>query len=253
MQIYVPETAFQYGFRDEPVGTHTSRTMMLRDVTALFAASDAETPYEKLRMLVIDDNITLKATLSTRKETFRRLAELYGLRNDLVLYRALRRLWDANANERPLLAILCALARDPLLRATAPYILNQSEGQTVTQVQLQEQVAQNYPDRYTAGVLKRLAKNSISSWEQSGHLQGRLHKVRGRAVSGPACAAYALLLGYLCEARGMRLFETFWARALDASPANLDSLAFAASQRGWLDYRRLGDVCELRFPQLIET
>src|SRR5271163_953113 len=126
MQTAVPETALAFGFRNDPLGTHTSRTMMLREATALFAATDAQTSYEAMRQLVIEDNIALKDTLSTRKETFRRLSELYGLRSDILLYRALRDLWDANPVEQPLLAILCALARDPLLRVTAPFVLEQT-------------------------------------------------------------------------------------------------------------------------------
>lgn len=254
MPIIVPETALSSGFRNEPVGTHTSRTLMLREITTLFAATDAQTSYQAIRRLIVEDNIALKATLATRKETFRRLAELYGLRNDLVLYRALRELWNADRAEQPLLAMLCALARDPLLRVTAPFVLEQPEGQTVTRLQLEEQVREAYPDRYAATTRAALGSHTLSSWEQSGHLQGRrLHRVRARAVSGPAAAAYALMLGYLCEGRGAFLFETLWARALDTSAVDLDAMAFAAAQRGWLDYRRLGDVCELRFPQLLRA
>lgn len=251
MQIFVPETALPYGFRNEPLGTHTSRTMMLREISALFAASDAQTSFEAMRQLVVEENITLKDTLSTRKETFRRLSELYGLRSDIILYRALRDLWDANAIEQPLLAILCALARDPLLRVTAPFILEQPEGTAITRFQLEEQARAAYPDRYRPGTLLGLGRRTISSWQQSGHLHGRLNKVRSHTSSGPASAAYALLLGYLCDQRGTLLFDTLWAKTLDTSTVNLDALAFAASQRGWLEYRRLGDVCEIRFARLM--
>ena len=123
----------------------------------------------------------------------------------------------------------------------------------MTKTQMEEQIAAAFPARYQPGVLAGLGRRTISSWEQSGHLRGRLHKVRARAVSGPAGAAYALLLGYLCGQRGAFLFETLWSKALDTSPDNLDALAFAASQRGWLEYRRLGDVCELRFSCLMRA
>ena len=253
MDIPVPDAARSHGFRNEPLGTHTSRTIMLREVTAVFAATDPHTSFEAIRRLVVDDNITLKDTLSTRKETFRRLSELYGLRDNIILYRALRDLWEAAPEERPLLAMLCALARDPLLRVTAPFVLEQAEGQPVSKLQLEEQIALAYPSRYEPGILSGMGRRTISSWQQSGHLQGRLHKVRARAVSGPANVAYGLLLGHLCGLRGTFLFETLWARALDTSEANLDALAFAASQRGWLKYHRLGDVCELRFSHLMRA
>ena len=47
------------------------------------------------------------------------------------------------------------------------------------------------------------------------------------------------------------MFETFWARVLDLSPIELDALAFGASQRGWIDYRRAGDVVEIGFSYLM--
>ena len=36
-----------------------------------------------------------------------------------------------------------------------------------------------------------------------------------------------------------------------APPAALDAHAFAAAQRGWLDYRRIGDVAEFGFRYLL--
>ena len=66
-----------------------------------------------------------------------------------------------------------------------------------------------------------------------------------------AATAYALLLGHLCGVRGSFLFETGWADVLDAAPGQLDCLAVAASQRGWIDYRRLGSVVEIGFSRLL--
>ena len=63
--------------------------------------------------------------------------------------------------------------------------------------------------------------------------------------------ALALLLGHLCGARGRSLFDTGWAQVLDTAPGGLDSLAFAASQRGWIDFRSMGDVVEIGFTHLI--
>lgn len=246
----VPETATQYGFRIEPRGTHTSKTMMLREIRMLLAATDGQTPFEEMRRLVMEENLTLKTTLSTRRETFRRLSELYGLRADILLYRALRDLWDVDEAEQPLLALLCAMARDPLLRVTAPFVLEQPLGETVSRDALKEQIAIAFPGRYSPATLHGIGKNTISSWEQAGHLSGRLKKVRACAAPGPASAAYSLFLGYLCGVRGLYLFDTLWAKALDTTPTNLDASAFTASQRGWLEYRKMGDVCEISFSHL---
>src|SRR6266849_4464146 len=136
----IPEAAAGYGFVRSPVGTHTSKTMMLRELTLLMGASRAEAEYAERRGLVVGENVTLKGTQATRKETFQRLGQLYGLRREMVLYRALRDLWSVGEGERPLLALLCASARDPLLRVTAPAVLEVPEGSVVTPQRLEEQV-----------------------------------------------------------------------------------------------------------------
>ncbi len=253
MQIFVPETALAFGFNNRSTGAHISKTMMLREAKMLFAAATPQTSYEEMRGLVVEDNITLKKTLSTRKETFQRLTQLYGLRNEILLYRALRDVWDAEEAEQPLLALLCTMARDPLLRNTASLVLEKTEGESVTRQEMVDVTKAAYPGVYAATSCESVGKHTISSWRQSGHLQGRRYKLRSRAVSGAASAAYALLLGYLCDQRGAFLFETLWAKTLDTSAGNIDALAFAASQRGWLEYRRLGAVCELRFSHLMRS
>jgi hypothetical protein len=245
MQIDIPETALPYGFVNAPVGTHTSRTLMLAELTLVLAASPPDADHAEFRRRVVEENVARKDTLATRRETLRRLSELYGLRPDLPLFYALRLLWPAVPEEQPLLALLCAAARDPLLRATAGTVLATPPGEPVTPQRLEEAIEEAYPRRYSPVTRRAIGQNTISSWQQAGHLTGRLKKVRGRAVSGPASTAYALLLGYLCAARGLLLYETFWARLLDASTAAIDAHAFDASRRGWIDYKRIGDVAEI--------
>jgi hypothetical protein len=220
---------------------------MLHELSLLVNASAAGISYEDLRRLVREENVCLKKTDSTRRETFRRLRELYSLHPDCILYRALRDLWPADERERPLLAFLCASARDPLLRATAPAVLDQPEGAVVKPQMLEAALQESYPDHYSPITRATVGRHAISSWAQAGHLSGRTSKIRARPFAGPVSAAYALLLGHLCGARGALLFETFWIRALDIPPGNADSLAFAASQRGWIDYRRMGDITDISF------
>lgn len=247
----IPIDALRYGFVTSPMGTHTSKTMMLTELSRLLAASTPAMDYSDLRHLVVDDNITLKETVRTRKHTFNRLAQLYALRPERIVYRALRDLWDLNQTEQPVIAILCALARDPLLRATAPIVLTAAEGDSVTPQMLEAAIESVFPGRYSSSVRASTGRNTISSWAQSGHLSGRLKKTRVRLHSGPAATAYALLLGYLCGDRGIRLLDTFWAQVLERSPTAMDGLAFAAHQRDWLGYRRLGTVAEIDFQFLM--
>ena len=59
------------------------------------------------------------------------------------------------------------------------------------------------------------------------------------------------MVGYLCGARGTLLFESYWAALLDTPEPTMDSYAFSAAQRGWLDYRRLGNVADIGFSFLL--
>lgn len=252
-QPAINEAAIRYGFVTNPTGTHTSKTMMLSELSRLLAASPPEAGYPDLRRLVVEDNVTLKATVVTRKDTFNRLAQLYALRPERALYWALRDLWPQSAQEQPVIALLCALARDPILRATAPVVLHAAEGDVLTPQMMETAVEAAFPGRYSPAVRASTGRNTISSWTQSGHLIGRRVKTRVRLHPGPAATAYALFLGYLCEDRGTALLDTFWAQILDSTPTALDGLAFLAHQRGWLGYKRLGSVAEIDFRLLLRS
>lgn len=239
------------GFKDGARGVQTSRTIMLAELTALLAAVPAFGSRRDYRAAIVLENVLGKRSVANRRSTAQRLGELYALEPGVTLFRVLRRLWDADESGRPLLACLCAHARDPLLRATAPAVLPVPRGSVVTKVQLADAVAQREPHRFNAGVLDTVVRNAASSWTQSGHLHGRTTKVRVPARATPASAAYALFLGHLAGSRGALLFATYWAALLDAPDEALDTLAFEAGRRGWLDYRRIGGVVEIGFAPLL--
>ena len=163
----------------------------------------------------------------------------------------MRDLWDEDTQAQPLLALLSAVARDPLLRSTAESILTIPIGETVTPEMMMDAVNVSFPDRYSPKTLKSTGQNIISSWQQAGLLSGKLHKVRMSAQSLPVSVAYALLLAYLSDARGEALFRTLWCRLLDAPLHILHAQALVASQRGWIEYRHMGDVTEVGFRHLL--
>jgi len=249
--MMIPDDALPLGFVNDPVAPHASRTMLLADMRQLLAACPPDATMADYRAAVVDENVLMKATTTNRRETFQRLCQFYSLDRDVPLFRALRALWDADEAGQPLLALLCIAARDPVFRATADLVLHAPSGHLITPLLAEEAVGAAFPDRYGAKTLKSLGQHIVGTWNQGGHLCGTQVKRRDRATATPAATAYALLLGYLCGARGLMLFETLWARLLDASSAEVDGLAFAASQRGWLTYRRIGDVVQIEFPALI--
>lgn len=91
---------------------------MLAELQALLRACPPDTDRAGYLAAVVGENVLLKSRLDTRKKSFRILTQLYALDGRVLLFRALRDLWDAAGEQgQPLLAVLCALARDPPFRA----------------------------------------------------------------------------------------------------------------------------------------
>ncbi len=240
------------GFSYERGGVHTARTMMLVELRTLLSFADAADATRADYLDAIQTaNCLGKRSGKTRVLTFRHLADLYALDPRLLVFRALRFFWQRDVDGQPLLAALCAHSRDPILRATAPFVLGFQEGATVTREGMEEFLDAQEPGRFSKATLKSTAQNLNSSWTQSGHLSGRVRKVRAHAVATPGAASLALLLGYVSGLRGESLFKSDYTRMLDCSFERTLELAEDASRRGWISLKRVGQVIEVLFPNLI--
>lgn len=253
VSLEVDTLAEVWGIADglESGGTHTSRTIMLADFRAVLAAVPAEAPYEDYRSAVIEDNVIGKSSLNSRQRSFRYLRELYLLSLDQLLFRAMRDLWDLDTAGQPLVAILSALAHDPALRSTSNAVLPIGTRSSVTSHDLEDAVQKHFNHSYSDSIANKIGRNAASSWTQSGHLEGRVKKIRMKALATPSAIAYALLLGHLSGQRGQGLFDTLWTKTLDVDSAEMNGLAAAASARGWIEYKRFGDVVEVGFKWLL--
>jgi hypothetical protein len=231
----------------------TSHSIGIPELTHLLDVVPADSVLDEYEEAAVNSNVLALATESGRRWRFATLRRLYLLRPDSVLFRSLRDLWDSDDEGRPLLAALCAMATDTVFRASASVAIETAPGDEVTVAHFEEAIESVYPGAYAASTRKKAAENAYASWQQSGHLgaaeKGR--KVRQRAPATPAATAYALMLGHLQGARGEALFETPWAHILDHPRSHLYDLAFAASQRGMLEYRNAGGVVEVGFRQLL--
>jgi len=119
----IPPVSETFGFRLGDKGTHSSRTMMLHELELVLGAVAPTTPRERYDRAILEENAAHKKTAAGRVQTRQRLVELYGLDLEVSLFRVFRRLWEVAREGRPQLALLLAMARDPLLRATALPIL----------------------------------------------------------------------------------------------------------------------------------
>lgn len=234
-------------------GPNTSHTIVLSALEAVLDAVPAEATHVEYERAALEGNVLAKQTEGARRRTFRYLKELYLLRPDALLFRALRDLWEDERDAQPLLAGLCALARDAVFRASSPAIIESSPGDGLTSRELADAVGEHFPTSYRGSTLAKIGRNAFSSWEQTGHLAPgrRATKVRTRATCRPANIAYALMLGYIQGIRGQALFETLWAKVLDQPTSHLFDLASLASQRGLLEFRHGGGVVEVDFHELL--
>lgn len=238
---------------NESGGASTSHTIVVPALQTLLARVGVRATPSSYESAVIDDNVLGKDRVGARKRTLRYLRELYLLRTDSLIFRALGDLWNDDASGQPLLAGLCALARDPVFRSSSAAIFHTQPGDQLTSIDLADAVGKAFPDSYSDATLAKIGRNTYSSWEQTGHLRtiDRNGKVRARATATPAATAFALLLGHLEGYSGGALFDTTWARALDQTQAHLLDLAALASQRSLIDFRNSGGVTEVSFTELL--
>ena len=240
-----------WGFRSGDRGTHTSRTIMLDELSQLLDAIPGEARRRQdYADAVTHDNCLGKRTAATRQLSLQRLTELYGLDGRLLLFRALRNLWGRHSSSRPLLALLLALVRDPLLRATAGAVIATPLGHEFGRQAMKDGLCDAVGNRLNEATLDKVVRNAASSWTQSGHLRGRGRKTRQRVEASPAAVTYALLLGFAVGRRGRLLFETPWAAILDSSPDALVDVAVDANRLGLLDLKHSGQMIDVSFPAL---
>jgi len=242
----------RFGFKDARGSAHSSRTIMLDELGILLSYLNRPDAQKSDYLHAIDDENCLgKRSGKTRTLTFRHLVDLYSLDTSALLFRALLYFWQRDPDGRPLLALLCAYSRDSILRSSASFILQAHEGTTISREGLEVFIDEIEPGRFSPATLKSTAQNINSSWTQAGHLTGKVRKIRSRALATPGSVSFALLLAYLTGARGESLFCSEYTKLLDCTFERALSLAEDASRRGWIVFKRVGEVIEVVFANLI--
>jgi hypothetical protein len=237
------------GFRLDGGGAHQSKTMMLTELDVLLAAGPLDAATRQ--RLIMDENILGKGSLAAKQSVLRQISNLYDLGGVWPVARGLVGLWSIDREARPLLALLCALARDPLLRDSAGPILAAPVGAHTGRTEISAVIAGLHPHRFSPAMLKSLAQNCASSWTQSGHLTGHRNKRRHRAQATPIAAAYAALLASLAGFGGPALIASPWMEVLDLSTNERLALLRRAEAQGLLRVRAAGDVVEVVLDPLL--
>jgi hypothetical protein len=231
----------KFGLKFSDGGPHISRTMMLAELGAVLASVPQGSGATDYRSAILQ-----------RRESLRRLRELYALDEARAIFGLLRKLAALDTKSLPLLAMQVAWARDPLLRATTPPVTDASEGERVETASLAQAVESAFPKQYSDLSQNQTARHAASSWTQSGHLVGRAKKTRRRVKPTTLAVTMALFLGEIAWYHGAAVFSNPWCRLLDLNPDRAKAIGLEAHRAVLLNLRAVGEVVELSFPLLAE-
>lgn len=223
---------------------------MFDELRATLADAPADASRADYVTAIIEHNCLGKPTSATRVLSAQRLSELYALDPDVPLFRIMRSLWRLDERGQPLLALLVALARDPLLAATAPAVMHLKGGEEFARGPMRQALRDAVGSRLSDDTLDKVARNAASSWSQAGHLTGRTFKVRRLVQPTFATVALAVLLGYTCGSRGEALLDSDWLKVIDCQPSQARALAIDAKRHGLIDLRMAGEVLDVDFDRM---
>lgn len=225
---------------------------MLEELGALMGGTPTEQRgLEQFRRVIETQNLLNKRSSRSRTLTLGHLVDLYGLDPAQLVFRGLSYFWDRDEPGRPLLALGASLARDTLLAQIAPEVLKVGVGATVTRESVESIIEARSPGRFSPATRKSVAQNINSTLTQAGHLAGRIKKMRTQAMPTAGSVSYALLLGFACGARGPELFRTPYMQLQDIPSERAMELAEEAARKGWITFKRVGDVMEAAFPRIL--
>ena len=242
----------RFGLKFSAGGAHISRTMMLAELGAVLASVPKGSCPAEYHDAILQRNVLGKTTDSTRRESLRRLRELYALDEATPIFGLLRKLHAIDGASLPLLAIQVAWGRDPLLRATTAPVIDAAEGARVETASLARAFEDAFPNQYSELSRNQTARHAASSWTQSGHLAGRAGKVRQKIEPTPVAVTMALFLGATCGYHGAAVFANPWCRLLDLGPGRARAMGLESHRAGHLNLRAIGEVIELSFPLLAQ-
>ncbi len=238
----------KFGMKFSHGGAHISRTMMLSELRLVLESVPAGSGTETYRSAILQDNVLAKTTGATRQKSLRHLHELYSLDEACPIFGLLRKLHFHDPSSLPLLAFQVAWVRDPLFRATTRPVLEAPDGSQVETASLVHSLHDAFSGQYSELNLHKIARNASSSWTQSGHLAGRVKKIRQRLAPGAAAVTMAFLLGHVAGHHGAAIFSNPWCRLLDLDPDRAKLLGREAHRAGLLNLKAVGEIVELEFP-----
>lgn len=230
--------------------TTASHTIGIPHLVELLRVVPSDAPTKKYREAIVDGNVLGRPTQAGRQRSFRHLRELYLLDSLRPEFAALRYFSDIDPSSLPLLAGQLAFTRDEVLRASFAALVELPAGSSVSSEDLTVAVTAQFGGEMSESTLGKIGRNTGACWTQTGHLAGRVKKVRTDVEARPAAIAYAAYLGHLAGGRGLGVLDNPWSQILGLVPGrSLEALRDAHTQ-GLLDLLVAGNVVDVSFPAL---
>lgn len=239
------------GFRHGRVGGHAGRSMMLIELKDLLSHTPTTATPTEIHHAIVDFNVLNKPTLSSRKKSFQHLRLLYGLNVMQPLFRVLRDFAKREILSVPLLALVCVYCRDPQLKQIFEWVKRLRPDEVLSRTGMEDHLETAFPGRFSAATKKSMAQNLNTTWTCSGHLSGRVKKVRRFPDCRPESAAYAMFAGYLSGLRGQRLLESAFGQLVAQDPSILLAQLPRAAARGLIGFKFAGGIFEFDFRPLL--
>jgi len=236
-----------YGFSGQKTGGHMARSMMLSELTSVFAAVPVNSGREEYQTAILERNVLGKPTFSSRQKSYRHLVELFALDPSLALFRGLRQFASHDKTSLPLLALTCVFCRDPQLRASFDLIQQLKLGEVLRREKMEEHLEAAFPRRFSVAMKKSLAQNVNTTWTAAGHLVGRAVKKRASPRPNVTASTYSMFAGYLLGLRGDILISSIFGPLVAADPSTLTAHLSVAARNGWVRFRHAGGVREVDF------
>jgi hypothetical protein len=177
--------ALEFGGSNHYSGASTSRTLMLKELTTLLERVPNGARKADYRSAIVDGNVLMKPSATTRTKTYAYLRDRFALDPDVPLFNVLRFLWDRDEAGQPLLALLVAAFRDPVLRSTLPAVIDLDVEGHLSSDGFSQIVETAFPAKLTQKTLASTGENVTSTYRQSGHLRGKSNCARQRVTATP--------------------------------------------------------------------
>lgn len=226
------------------------------ELEALLLTASCEMSSERLRELVLIENVGRKRSEASRQKVWRQLRERYLMDPSVAEYRAFVDVWQSAAgqSERGLLEYLMMARVDRTFRELTQGVLAPLAARLGSPVDTQ--LAMQHLDGLLAvleldwsdSTRKRVSQHALSALTDFGVLEGGTRKRTVRINPGPTATLFAAQLGRLAGLTDVQILDSVWFSLLGCDRAGTSELLFAAHRAGALAVRMQAEVVELELP-----